>query len=78
MNTNMDYPHQLPRFLHKAGGSLYVSTVDACVEALKDGWAIDPNVPAVQPEPVELPKTEEPDPSVTVTRPYFKKGKHAR
>lgn len=66
----MTYPHQLPRFLHKAGNQLYVSTVDACVEALKDGWAIDPNVPAIEPE--------EPEPVEHVTRPYHKKGKHAR
>jgi len=65
----MNYPHQLPRFLHKASNQLYVSTVDACVEALKDGWAIDPNVPAVQPEP------SEPAPIESITRPYFKKGK---
>ncbi len=68
----MNYPHQIPRFLHKAGNTLWVSTVDACVDALKDGWVIDPNVLAVEPEQVE------PEPIEHVTRPYFKKGKHAR
>ncbi len=70
----MNYPHSLPRFLHKAGNTLYVSTVDACADAIKDGWTIDPNVPAEKSEPVASPyPIDEP-----VTRPYFKKGKHAR
>lgn len=63
----MNYPHQLPRFLHKAGNQLYVATVDACVEALKDGWLIDPNTPPAEPP--------EPEPAETVRRPSFKKGK---
>lgn len=38
-----DYPHELPRHVHKAGGvSQIVSTPDACDDALADGWSLLP------------------------------------
>lgn len=38
-----DYPHELPRHVHKAGGvSLIVFTPEECDAALADGWSLLP------------------------------------
>ncbi len=42
----IDYPHTLPRYVHKDGATLYVKTPQACEDARADGWLVDPNDPA--------------------------------
>lgn len=39
----MDYPYQIPRYVHRAGAAQLVSTEAACEAALADGWEIHPS-----------------------------------
>lgn len=42
-STDTDYPHELPRWVHKAGADpKMVHTPAQCDEALADGWEIHP------------------------------------
>ena len=61
-----DYPHALPRHLHKDGASQIVHTPAQCDEALEDGWEIHPSTVApiadvdVDAAPAEMAAGDEP------------------
>jgi hypothetical protein len=43
----VDYPHELPRHVHRANGAYkLVTTPDECETALAEGWSLTPTPPA--------------------------------
>lgn len=75
----MDYPYQIPRYVHRDGAAQLVSTEAACDAALADGWEIHPSlvVPIVvdvdEVAPIEEDEAAAPDAGVVEDAPKKKR-----